>query len=500
MLKRCLSVAVGVLVTATALPSAHAQKVTQRDADDGKAAPADRDGHRLIGPAPKPKDQEPIDSNRERELPDYDGRGDEPTDAGDVAIWVPRILFSPLYLISEYVIRRPLGALVTAAEKNKWPEKAADFFSFGPGDNIHIVPTGLIDFGFRPSIGLSSWWNDFIAEDNTLKARAATGGVDWLRLTLADELPVGVDGQFGVRTEYLVRPDQLFYGIGPERPNQRYRFQIRQWDSGIGYGTKIYERSDFRSWSFVRRVSFDPTVGSGSGDRLASGIASGDVAEPPGLDGYTVLKTGFEADWDSRGYQRLHSDEEGSDFVGANQSGVRFAGRVEHAGGLQRSPRDQTDGGRFYGWVSYGGRLTGFLDLGAHRVVGLSAIADFVEPLGDPQIPFIEQVTLGGDRPMRGFLQYGLIGRSAAVAELKYEYPVWVWLNGEVIYSVGNVFGEQLRGFELERMRQSFTFGFAQATDGDNPFELLIGFGTDTFAAGAEPDEFRLVLGATNGF
>jgi hypothetical protein len=52
---------------------------------------------------------------KKRELPDYDGRGGAPRTPGQKALWVPRILLSPLYFVSEFVIRRPLGAAITAA-------------------------------------------------------------------------------------------------------------------------------------------------------------------------------------------------------------------------------------------------------------------------------------------------------------------------------------------------------------------------------------------------
>src|SRR5262249_24213836 len=65
-----------------------------------------------------------------RDLPDYAGR-EQPTTAGDVLIWVPRVLVSPLYLVSEFVIRRPLGGLITLAERNQVPQALYGFFTFG---------------------------------------------------------------------------------------------------------------------------------------------------------------------------------------------------------------------------------------------------------------------------------------------------------------------------------------------------------------------------------
>ncbi|HKU38809.1 MAG TPA: hypothetical protein VJR89_11700, partial [Polyangiales bacterium] len=71
------------------------------------------------------------DTPEKREVPDYDGR-EEPTTAGDVLLWVPRLLLSPLYLVSEYVIRVPLGFLLTAAERAQVPAFLYDLFTFGP--------------------------------------------------------------------------------------------------------------------------------------------------------------------------------------------------------------------------------------------------------------------------------------------------------------------------------------------------------------------------------
>ena len=68
-----------------------------------------------------------------RAVPDFDGRGSGPTTPGDVALWVPRVTLFPLYLTSEYLIRRPLGALVVAAERSDVPRCLYDFFAFGPG-------------------------------------------------------------------------------------------------------------------------------------------------------------------------------------------------------------------------------------------------------------------------------------------------------------------------------------------------------------------------------
>src|SRR5262249_6333396 len=71
--------------------------------------------------APPPPPPPPSGTSPKRPAFDYDGRT-EPTTPGDVLIWVPRILFFPVYLVTEFVIRRPLGFLMVSAERGRWIE------------------------------------------------------------------------------------------------------------------------------------------------------------------------------------------------------------------------------------------------------------------------------------------------------------------------------------------------------------------------------------------
>src|SRR5689334_3664886 len=69
----------------------------------------------------------------ERPVPNYDGREDPPTTVGDVAIWVPRLVLSPLWVVSEYGVRRPLGFLVANVEEHHVPHLLYEFFTFDHG-------------------------------------------------------------------------------------------------------------------------------------------------------------------------------------------------------------------------------------------------------------------------------------------------------------------------------------------------------------------------------
>jgi hypothetical protein len=448
----------------------------------------------------------PLAEGDDREVPDYDGR-EAPTDAGDVLIWIPRVVLSPLYFVSEFIVRRPLGWLVTAAEKEKIPALLVDFFTFGPEQNAGIVPTALLDFGFRPSVGLYFFWNEFIADNNKLRARAAWGGSDWLMFTLADRLEVLPEHEISLRGQFLKRPDWVFHGIGPDSRGAESRFTSTALDGGLVYESKLWRSSSLESFVAVRSVKFDPDTGCCSdptlGEEIALGEAAGGLEEPPGLSsGYTVMRHGIEAALDSRPRRHLQDPRPGSDFVSPPGSGIRLDLRGEHAAGLRLdSPLPGAPEERYH-YIKYGATLGGYVDVtGEQRVLGLSVIADFADPWQDGgSIPFTEQVTLGGSRPMRGFLHGRLVDRSSAVAHLEYQWPVWVWLDGAMHYSVGNVFGEHLDGLEAKKLRSSFGIGMRANSARDHAFEVLLAVGTKTFDEGSGIDHVRFVLGATSGF
>jgi outer membrane protein assembly factor BamA len=147
----------------------------------------------------------------------------------------------------------------------------------------------------------------------------------------------------------------------------------------------------------------------------------------------------------------------------------------------------------------------GFLDLKNNRTVSLSVTGLFVDPISSSsragaQIPFTEQIVLGGSGPMRGFLYGRLVDRSATVATLKYKWPIWVFLDGSMQASLGNVFGPQLDGFKPSLLRFSGSVGVESVGGADHTFEILTGVGTETFDDNLRVSSFRLLFGTNRGF
>ena len=123
------------------------------------------------------------------------------------------------------------------------------------------------------------------------------------------------------------------------------------------------------------------------------------------------------------------------------------------------------------------------------------------DPLGSADVPFIEQAQLGGSNlVMSGFLRGALIGRSAAALTFEYRYPIWVFLDGSLHASIGNVFDEHFSDFDVERLRMSFGLGFRSIGDRDQSFNVLVAFGSEPFTLGANIESVRLVVGSQQGF
>ncbi|HEY2370450.1 MAG TPA: BamA/TamA family outer membrane protein [Polyangiaceae bacterium] len=411
-----------------------------------------------------------------RDVPDYDGRGKKSKTAGDALLWIPRVLFSPLYFTTEYVLRRPLGAFLTWAERSKTIESFYDFFAFGPNHSAGFAPIAFIDFGFNPSVGIYLFWDDALVKGNSLAFHGTTWGADWLAGVWSDTVHIDARDTFSFNTTAIRRPDHTYFGPGPkslEANVGRYGETMVDTSAKLELKrgpAKVTTVAGFRSADFYEgHYGNDPPIGLVAAYPLPDGFTSG----------YTEVYERVELAIDSRRPRPAPGHGVRVELAGENGSDLRGAS----------------------GWIRYGGTVGGFVDLtGTQRVLSLSFTALFADPLGRDPIPFTELVSLGGDQPMRGFYPGRLVGRSAAVLTAHYRWPIWMWLDGSLIASVGNVFGEHLDGFRPGLLRFSGAIGLETTYSPTSAIEVLVGFGTETFDHGAAVNEARVSIGTSRGF
>jgi hypothetical protein len=399
-----------------------------------------------------------------------------------VLLWVPRVLLFPPYLVAEYLIRKPLGFVISTAEREEVPSWLYDFFTFGSEHQAGVVPTAYVDFDFYPSIGLYSFWNDAFFTGHDLRLRVAFGGSEWRSVAVSERFHFtrAKRGRLALEAAVLRRPDFAFFGVGPDT---RQSALVRYGQETLGFRANVEQQlwraSAIRAQLSLRKVELR-RGGYDEDPVLEDAVAAGDLALPPGYDDpYTMFRSELSAAWDNR----LPRPAPGS--------GVRLAAHTEHS-----SLTSQTSS-----FVRYGATAGAFWDVDErHRVVSLALTAAFVDPIGGSAIPFTELVTLGGSEAMRGLYPGRLHDRSAALLQLGYRWPVWIWLDGALRTEIGNVFGEHLEGLRLSRLRWSGALGLESTGTPDNSFQVMIGIGSETFESGGRIDSWRFAVGTTSGF
>jgi hypothetical protein len=440
-------------------------------------------------------------------MPDY---GAMPTSEPVRAVLVvPKIVLLPPYLIWNYGIRKPLGLLVSHAERNQWPTKVLDFFTFGPDRTAGIVPTALFDFGIKPSVGIFAFWNKLLHPNNSANFHFGFWGPKWLNITAADRYKIGTESFLTLSGKLTRRPDMPFYGIGPRsllESRVRYTSNIKE----IGLGTDMVPTSNPQAALLNEGADAPPArllrVLTRVGVRAADfsegryrGDPEGDLDDPrnnhdTGLlnavrEGRIALPPGFD-----RGYvapfQRLDVQIDTRSRRPASQTGFKIVGEAEYGSDV-RSANGSA-------WIRYGGTAGAYWDVSRNRTLGLTVTGLFSDPLRG-QVPFTELVNFGGATYMRGFLWNRLMGRSGAIATLQYNWPIWVFLDGTIQASLGNVFDAHLKDFSPKLLRLSGAIGVRTSNTPNQAFEALFGIGSETVADGFAINSFRLVIG-TNQF
>ncbi|MEM6367040.1 MAG: hypothetical protein AAF851_01950 [Myxococcota bacterium] len=392
-------------------------------------------------------------------------------------LWVPQVLLAPVYAVNEYVIRRPVGWLVTTAERERWPTFFIDLFTFGEERKVGLVPTAIFDFGFRPSFGFYFFANDAWIKGHELRLRAAFGGPDWYQLAFTERWRTWTGGQLEYGFSFLDRPDWQFNGLGPDTLNEvRARFGRRIVAGHVAHRQRFLEHAHFEARLTVEENSFDLRRTVFGDPSVADAVALGILDQPSGAEGYFVLKAGGEFNIDTRKELRR------------NGTGVSARLRSEVA-------VDLNDPGR-RAWMVNGGGFAGHLDVGRNRILSLAGVASHAARFGRVDIPFVELplsgralYSLGGFRPGR------LVGESLATVTLEWRWEVWALMDGRLFAQVGNVFGTDFEGFGLERTRLSYGLGMASIFDPESSFNVLFAVAHQTFDQGADPEAFRFLIG-----
>jgi hypothetical protein len=423
-------------------------------------------------------------------VPNYDGRRPAPPSAGDVLIWVPRVVFFPAYLLMEYVVRRPIVWGVTQVEKWKVGEHLEEAFTWDEGRGS-IYPMINFDFGVRPHLGLVARWEEFAPRHDIHLAGFVGPGDLWAgAFELTQHLFRDESASLTYLASYVRRPDAVYFGVndqpGPcqvSRQGCRYRTAIAEGHATLEAFEDYLSGVELDVMLRQARFSTEETDLPPISEEEASGLSRFD-------EGYLLF----------RPHLHLTVDTRATDIDFTKGTGVRLEGFTSANLDLQNASSR---------WFTFGFEAAGFYDFGTGQIVGARLYAETIANISHdegtgglrPEVPFNELLQLGGSDRMRGFLRGRLRGNHAWTATVEYRYPIMWALDAGLFSSIGNVY-EAFSDFDIRRNYLNYGFTFRVKGDRRAAFESVIGFGSNRLDSAAfDPfDQFRFTVGFNQGF
>lgn len=389
-----------------------------------------------------------------------------------------RVVLFPVWIGFEALLRQPHGALSRAVENSDTVKSAQDTASGGPWKELTIVPAAQFDVGLKPILGANAAWR---YRHNEVSLRAGTWGPGYVLAHAVERYEYRQDQHVSFETSFARRQDTPFYGLGPfSRGTDRARYESNALRLQAGYAASFWRSSRLSVilggrgfWFGAGRCCDDPTV--------ASAVTLHRFTAP-GLDqDYAATFQRAELTLDTRRAEATR-------------------GFSVQAGGFEQTTFAVSDAVRDRrAWLRWGGHLGTSIDLtGTRRVLAASVHASFADPL-QGEVPFPEQVTLGGDQLMLGYLRGRLVDRSAFVTNVEYTWPFWVFLDGVLHAAVGNVFGAHWQGMSARALRYSAGIGIRSKGVPASRLEALFAVGSEPFEQGGKVDSFRFVVGTQHG-
>lgn len=430
------------------------------------------------GAAPSPDPT--AETSPKRAVPDHDGRP-APITVGDVLLELPRLALLPLHVVTDLLIRRPVGWLVVGADHGRGLDSFTQLFTFGPRDHAGIVPTARLDLGKRTAVGVYVFHDDLFAPGNQLRFHALFAGPADGEVTLADRIPIDPGSYVKLRGAASHHTDAVFHGLGSRSLHaRRARYAAARAEGSATFHLALGPGAVAEAWAGAEAVRFDAARGCCHEASLATRASRGDLALPPGIEGYFAFRQGLRLTLDSARPRP------------APGGGFRFEADVQHSVDLHDPGASR--------WLDSGVTAAGTFDLTGHgRLLTVTLATRFADPLADAEVPFTELASLGGDQGMSSYLSNRLLGRSSGTLTFEYRYPILASLDGSVHAALGNVFGPHLEGFEARLLRLSFDVGIDAPGQHDHALKFLLGVATETFADGTHPDSVRLLFGGTTG-
>ena len=100
-----------------------------------------------------------------------------------------------------------------------------------------FVPTFYFDLGFRPTFGVYYFYDDVFGNPNHSFRLRANGTIDGYSFAIADRWQTDPYGsRLQLTADVSLRPDRVFYGIGPETlDSDKHRYGFFTVGGSVGF-------------------------------------------------------------------------------------------------------------------------------------------------------------------------------------------------------------------------------------------------------------------------
>jgi hypothetical protein len=427
--------------------AAPAQEQQGKPSDEAKAKPPDE---AKAKPSDEARPSTQLDPAQRGDPGSFRGRKNYAT-AGETLSWIPRILFFPVYLVTEYLIRQPSVMGTTWVDRNHVIPILNDVFN--PTPDIHWQPRFTLDLGTFAAFGAEGSWNNFLVRGHEISGYAETSGVDAFQARVRDSWKVG-PMKLGAYGHYLTRDDMAFYGFGPDSSasNETYFSQTTAEAfafAAFDYRTNVHAELGGGFRDETSGSGLVPSINSRFWPQLIPGL---------GADLGLAMAT-LDVTLDSR-------------MVADQAGGIRLLANGTYA-------RDVRDSERSF--VSASVDVQGAIEVSRpDRVLILRGYAVDTCPLGSEPVPFMEQPMLGWFHHF-GFRWGRFRDEAAVMAELRYRYPIAYFVDMQWVASVGNVFSRTFDDFDFKKLTTSIGVGLRTRRTGRTPLEIIFALGTTRF-------------------
>ncbi len=258
-----------------------------------------------------------------------------------------------------------------------------------------------------------------------------------------------------VVTDYQLRPQEDFWGIGPSATGPRTTYYLQE--RGVS-ATAMVKRPKWFSVGLALDYS-GARVFEGRDARFPTTQQVFGSTNLPGLTGADLLGVGPVIELELR-----------------DQPGNPRAGAFLH---LSATSNDGTGTGNFAFW-SYLGDARAYLPLGTkRRVLAFRVLGNVNQPKGNAEIPFFRLARLGDQHTLRGFETYRFHGRNAFMTSAEYRYHVLDFASVFAFTDAGQVFNHRSE-WNAGNMRISYGGGLLLHDKKSVLFKLLYARGDET--------------------